>query len=80
MEELTMMLIYLSSFTEDTPFPDVKLRRAWKGFNFDVLNKLDKDEYINQGRYKSKSLYLTKEGEKLAIDLLEKYNINDWEE
>ena len=78
MEELTMMLIYLSHFTEQDRFANKDDKYAWKGYNFDMLNKLDEQDYIRQGSHRSKSMYITKEGESRAKELLEKYNIADW--
>ena len=46
MEELTMMLLYLSHFTEKGRFSNGNDLYAWKGYNFDVLNKLDDEDYI----------------------------------
>lgn len=80
-EELTMMLIYLSHFTERDRFAnknDKYAKYAWKGYDFDMLNKLDEQDYIRQGSHRSKSMYITKEGEEKAKELLEKYNIADW--
>lgn len=62
MEELTMMLLYLSHFTERDGFSDEDDKRAWKGYDFDILNKLDEEDYIRQGSHRSKSVYITKEG------------------
>lgn len=78
MEELTMMLLYLSHFTERDRFSNAKDLYAWKGHNFDVLNKLDEEDFIRQGSYKSKSVYITETGIQRAKELLEKYNISDW--
>ena len=75
MEELTMMLIYLSHFTEQDRFVNKDDKYAWKGYDFDVLDKLDEKDYIRQGSHRSKSMYITKTGESKAIELLEKYNI-----
>ena len=61
MEELTMMLIYLSHFTEQDRFANKDDKYAWKGYNFDVLNKLDEKDYIRQGSHRAKSMYITKE-------------------
>lgn len=36
---------------------------AWKGYDFDVLNQLHEKDYIRQGSRRSKSMYITKEGE-----------------
>lgn len=78
MEELTMMLIYLSHFTEQDRFANKDDKYAWKGYNFDVLDILDGKDYIRQGSHRSKSMYITKEGEEKAKELLERYNIADW--
>jgi len=78
MEELTMMLIYLSHFTEQDRFANKDDKYVWKGYDFDMLNKLDEQDYIRQGAHCSKSMYITKEGESKAKELLEKYNIADW--
>lgn len=78
MEELTMMLIYLSHFTEQDRFANKDDKYAWKGYDFDVLDILDGKDYIRQGSHRSKSMYITKEGEEKAKELLERYNIADW--
>jgi predicted transcriptional regulator len=51
---------------------------AWKGFDFDIINELDKEGYIRQGSHRSKSVVITDEGMKLSRELLTKYNISDW--
>ena len=53
MEELTMMLVYLSHFTEQDRFANKDDKYAWKGYNFDVLNKLDEKDYIRQGSHRA---------------------------
>lgn len=79
MKELTMVLMYLSRFIENDHFsPGINMPRAWKGYDFDVINELDKDDYIRQGK-RSKSVAITEEGEKLAQELMRKYNVSDWE-
>jgi hypothetical protein len=59
-EELTLPLIYLCSW-EEHPLPDVTIRRAWKGYLFEVLDALEEKSYISQTR-RAKSLTLTEEG------------------
>lgn len=61
MRELTMMLIYLSRFTQGNRFTDAEDFYAWKGYNFDVLNELNDADYIRQGERPSrtKSVYIT---------------------
>ena len=78
MRELTMVLMYLSRFNEDNRFSS-SMDISWKGYDFGIINELDEDDYIRQGSYRSKSVAITDEGIKLARNLLNKYNINDWE-
>jgi len=79
MEELTMMLIYLSHFTERDRFANQDDKYAWKGYDFDILNQLGEKDYIRQGSHRSKSMYITKDGEAKAKELMGKYGIEDWE-
>ena len=79
LEELTMVLMYLTRFVDDPKhFPDDYY--AWKGYAFDIINKLWDADYIRQGKHpsKSKKVYLTEEGMEYAKQLLEKYGIEDW--
>ena len=80
MRELTMMLMYLSRFTEGEKFTEAKDFYAWKGYDFDILNELDNDDYIRQGKHpsRSKSVYITDTGIEKARELLNKYVIDDW--
>lgn len=78
MQELTMMLMYLSKFNEGKGF-DGMMDRAWKGYDFGVINELDDQDYISQGSYRSKSIAITEEGITFAKSLLEKYLVKDWE-
>ena len=78
MKELTMVLMYLSRFNEDNRFSS-SMDISWKGYDFGIINELDEDDYIRQGSYRSKSVAITDEGIKLARNLLNKYNIKDWE-
>lgn len=80
MKELTMLLMYLSRFTERDRFSDGKDYYAWKGYDFDVINELDEEDYIRQGSHpsRSKSVYLTDSGIDYVKKLMEKYGIEDW--
>ena len=80
MRELTMMLMYLSRFTEGEKFTEAKDFYAWKGYDFDILNELDNDDYIRQCKHpsRSKSVYITDTGIEKARELLNKYGIDDW--
>lgn len=81
-KEFTMMLLYLSRFKDrDIPSLDGReIFNAWKGYDFDVLNELDDEDYIRQGEHpsRSKSIYITETGIEKAKELLEKYGISDW--
>ena len=44
---------------------------------FDVLNKLDEKDYIKQAAHRSKSMYITKEGEAKSIEYKEGFNPAD---
>lgn len=60
MEELTMILMYLSRFADGEKFSEAKDFYAWKGYDFDVINKLWDEDYVRQGSHTSrtkKSIY-----------------------
>jgi hypothetical protein len=65
--KLTLLLLYLNSW-EEKGF-DNPVTRAWKGYDFDILNELEEKDYISQSK-KAKSVYLTNEGIEKAKDLL----------
>jgi hypothetical protein len=69
-QELTLLLLSLTSWSEKTV--GVKLRRAWKGYDFDVLDQLY-DEGLISGSRKAKSVYLTEDGIAKAEELARKY-------
>ncbi len=66
--KLTLLLIYLTGW-EEKEFGGTT-HRAWKGYDFNVLNKLEEDGFIAQSKT-AKSVYLTEEGLKLAKQLEE---------
>lgn len=69
-KELTLLLMYLTSWEEDVGF--AQARRTWKGYPFEIINELT-DEELNSGSHRSKSVYLTDEGIKVAEQLAKKY-------
>jgi hypothetical protein len=69
LENLTLLVIYLSSW-EETLTPERTVRRAWKGYLFEVLDALEEQGYISQTR-RAKSLTLTNEGVLRAQEILE---------
>lgn len=80
MEELTMILMYLSRFSNGEKFSEAKDFYAWKGYDFNVINKLWDEDYVRQGNHpsKTKKVYITESGKEYAKQLLEKYSILDW--
>ena len=73
LEDLTLLVIYLSSWEEKLA-PDLTVRRAWKGYLFEVLDVLEDEGYISQTR-RAKSLTLTEEGVLRAEELEERYTL-----
>ena len=69
-EEITLLLIALTSWKEKITGIDVT--RAWKGYDFDMLNALTEKGYIS-GSKRSKLVILTDEGLKKANELIKKY-------
>jgi hypothetical protein len=69
-EELTLLLLDLTSWTEDSMGTTV--RRAWKGYPFETLDTLEGKGLLTQGR-RAKSVYLTDAGATRAAELRKKY-------
>ncbi|MCL2776269.1 MAG: DUF6429 family protein [Oscillospiraceae bacterium] len=71
-KDLTLMLLYLTSWNERDFENDI--RRSWKGYDFGILNELT-DENLIDGSGSKKSAYLYKEGIEKAEKLLSEYGI-----
>ena len=74
-KELTLLLLYLTSWTEKET--QGEYQRPWKGYDFDILNKLEDEDMIGGNTYKAKSTYITEKGIEKAKELMRKYNIQD---
>ena len=79
-EELTMLLLYLTSWNEEGYKYDEKdnlskqqFKKSWKGYSFEALNVLTDKGMLYPSKHKTKSITLTQEGEEYATKLLEKY-------
>ena len=77
-EELTLLLMYLTSWDEkgfvenkNGEITQSKVKTCWKGYSFDVINKLTDEEYLYYS--KGKTVSLTPEGETIAKELMNKY-------
>ena len=67
-EELTLLLMYLTSWEEQVFAADendilknARIKTCWKGYSFDVINKLTNENYLYFS--KGKSVSLTPKGE-----------------
>ena len=75
--ELTLALLFLNRFREKDRPNSWTPWRAWKGFDFDTLDKLAETGLICSNRT-AKSVSLTDEGLAEAQRLLDKFGIADW--
>ena len=82
MRELTLMLLYLSRFTQVERHQEATDFYAWKNYDFNILNELDNEDFIRQGNHpsRSKSVYITESGMEQAKEFLSKYGISDWKQ
>ena len=51
---------------------DYDVTHAWKGFDWDTMDRLHEKGFISNPKGKAKSVVVTKEGEKRAEELFEK--------
>ena len=56
-------------------YEGLNITRAWKGYDFDTLDKLDEEGYINAGKHGSKGVTITEDGINYAERLRKKYGI-----
>lgn len=76
-EELSLMLMYLTRTQDNNEFCRYR-ELSWKGYDFDILDKLGNNELINQPISRSeKYLYLTEQGRMKAQELLQQYGLSD---
>ena len=74
-EELTLMLIYLTRFQDNNEYCRY-LENSWKSYDFETLDELENKELLFQPK-KNRCVYLSEEGKKAARSLLSEYNISD---
>ncbi len=65
---LTLALLYLTAW-EEKVITGETIKRAWKGYDFNILDELQQAGLINTSRT-AKSLYLTEDGAKEAETVL----------
>jgi hypothetical protein len=66
-DEIALALLHLTSFTSDIGV------RAWKGLEWDTMERLFQKGYIGNPKSKSKSVTMTEEGAKMSEELFKKY-------
>jgi len=66
-DEMVLALLYLTTIEERTGL------RAWKGHDWDVLDRLHQKGYISDPKSKAKSVVVTEEGAKRSRELFESY-------
>lgn len=75
-KELTLLLAYLTSWNEkDGLLFKQEFKKSWKGYDFDILNKLNEEEYIYQEN-KKKYFIWEEKGIDEAKRLIKKYKID----
>ena len=67
-DNMALALLHLTTFKEK----DQGLR-AWKGMDWELMNRLHEKGYISNPKTKSKSVALTDKGAKLSEELFKKY-------
>jgi len=67
-DETALALLYLTTFQEKGYGP-----RAWKGLDWEVMNRLYEKGYIGNPKSKAKSVALTEEGAKVSEALFKKH-------
>jgi DNA-binding PadR family transcriptional regulator len=66
-DSMTLALLYLVTTKDKYGY------RAWKGFDWDTMDRLYEKGYISNPKGKAKSVALTEEGEKLSARLFKEY-------
>ena len=66
-DDLVLALMYLGMFSERS------VRRAWKSFDWDALDRLHEKGYISNPKSAAKSVVMCDSGAKLAESLFKKH-------
>jgi hypothetical protein len=64
-DEVVLALLYLTTHEQGT--------RAWKGMDWEAMNRLHEKGYIGNPKSKAKSVLLTQEGARLSEELFNRY-------
>ena len=66
-DEMVLALLFLTSFTDHGAV------RAWKGHDWDALDRLHQKGFISDPKSKAKSVVLTEEGARQSEELFVKF-------
>jgi len=69
-DEMVLALLYLTTFKDKFGF------RAWKGMDWETLDRLYEKGYIGNPKSKAKSVALSDEGARLSKELFKKYFVS----
>jgi hypothetical protein len=72
-DDYTLALLYLVTWERQEGLG----ARAWKGFDWDTMDRLHEKGYISDPKGKAKSVVLTEEGFKKAGELFQKFFVED---
>ena len=66
-DDVVLALLYLNMFKDGLAI------RAWKGFDWESMNRLHEKDYIADPKSKARSVAVTEEGCKRAEELFKRY-------
>ena len=67
LDEVVLALLHFNAHT------DHGVTRAWKGFDWDILDRLHAQGFISDPKSKAKSVVLTDEGARVAEELFRRH-------
>ena len=73
-DEMTLSLLYLVTWDRQEGYG----ARAWKGFDWDTMDRLHEKGLISDPKSKAKSVVMDEEGFQKAKELFEKHFIKTW--
>lgn len=71
-DEMVLALLHLTKH-DLTKVGDSEVMRAWKGQDWDTMNRVYEKGYISDPKSKAKSVQLTEEGTKRSAELFERH-------
>ncbi len=72
-DDMVLALLYLNMFRDRFSL------RAWKGFDWDSMDRLYEKGYIGDPKSKAKSVFVTEEGRERAEELFKRYFVEGGE-